>query len=258
MFLVLALIGFFFAHPDAEQNTTDLKANAPAIADHALRGAVIKADDAAAGLVADAKQKAAETVGGVVSAGKVKIDAAAATARLATIPVKGRAPKTGYSRDQFGPAWTDVDHNGCDTRDDILARDMTDDVFKPGTHNCVVLSGTLYDPYTDTVIAFQRGQRTSTAVQIDHRVPLSNAWQTGAQQWDAAKRKAFANDPANLIAVDGPTNGAKSDGDAATWLPPNTAYRCAYVAAQVQVKASYGLWVTQAEHDAIASILAGC
>ena len=177
---------------------------------------------------------------------------------LERLPVKGRAPKTGYDRDQFGQAWADVDRNGCDTRNDVLARDLGDVTFKPGTHDCVVLTGTLSDPYTGTTIDFRRGQDTSAAVQIDHRVPLSNAWQTGAQRWDAATRQQFANDPMNLAAVDGPTNSAKGDGDAATWLPPNKAYRCAYVAAQVEVKVKYGLWVTAPEHDAIARVLERC
>ncbi|MFF2246827.1 DUF1524 domain-containing protein [Arthrobacter sp. NPDC058130] len=177
---------------------------------------------------------------------------------LATLPVKGRAPKTGYSRDQFGPAWSDVDHNGCDTRNDMLRRDLTALALRPGTRDCVVLSGVLADPYTATAINFQRGNATSTAVQIDHVVALSDAWQKGAQQLSPAQRLSFANDPLNLLAVDGPANQSKSDGDAATWLPPNKSYRCDYVARQISVKSSYGLWVTQAEHDAIARVLSDC
>jgi hypothetical protein len=181
-----------------------------------------------------------------------------AAAALATLAVKGRAPKTGYSRDQFGAAWSDTDHNGCDQRNDVLARDMTGETFKKGTHDCVVLTGQLADPYTAKTIAFKRGQDTSDAVQIDHVVALSDAWQKGAQQLDAPTRLLLGNDPLNLMAVDGPTNQSKGDGDAATWLPPNNQYRCTYVARQVSVKAKYGLWVTQAEHDAIAGVLAGC
>ena len=177
---------------------------------------------------------------------------------LATIPVKGRAPKTGYSRDQFGQAWADVDRNGCDTRNDMLRRDLSDLALKPGTRDCVVLSGILNDPYTATLINFLRGTSTSTAVQIDHVVALSDAWQKGAQQLTEAQRVSFANDPLNLLAVDGPANQQKSDGDAATWLPPNKSYRCDYVARQISVKASYGLWVTRAEHDAMARVLADC
>lgn len=181
-----------------------------------------------------------------------------ALAALGTLEVKGRAPRTGYTREEFGPAWADVDRNGCDTRNDILDRDLTDKTFKAGTHDCVVLTGTLADPYTALTIAFQRGQDTSTAVQIDHVVALSDAWQKGAQQLDVDARRAFANDPLNLLAVDGPTNQAKGDGDAATWLPPNRSFRCEYVARQVAVKAAYALRVTQAEHDAIARVLDSC
>ena len=177
---------------------------------------------------------------------------------LATIPVKGRAPKTGYSRDQFGQAWADTDRNGCDTRNDMLRRDLTDLALKPGTRDCVVLSGVLNDPYTAALINFLRGESTSAAVQIDHVVALSDAWQKGAQQLTASQRLSFANDPLNLLAVDGPSNQQKSDGDAATWLPANKSYRCDYVARQISVKSSYGLWVTRAEHDAMARILAGC
>ena len=182
----------------------------------------------------------------------------AAVDMLATLPVKGRAPKTGYARTQFGAAWSDVDHNGCDTRNDILKRDMTNVTFKPGTHDCVVKTGTLNDPYTGKTINFVRGQHTSTAVQIDHVVALSDAWQKGAQQLNADQRLQLANDPYNLLAVDGPANQQKSDGDAATWLPANKAFRCEYVARQIGVKKKYSLWVTQAEHDAIAGILTTC
>jgi hypothetical protein len=181
-----------------------------------------------------------------------------AVAALATLPVKGRAPKTGYTREQFGAAWSDIDRNGCDQRNDVLARDMTKETFKPGTHDCVVLTGTLADPYTGRTIAFTRGQGTSEAVQIDHVVALSDAWQKGAQKLTPERRKHLGNDPLNLLAVDGPTNQSKGDGDAATWLPAVKSYRCSYVARQVAVKAKYGLWVTPAEHDAIAMVLAGC
>lgn len=186
------------------------------------------------------------------------VKAGSALAALATLMVKGRAPKTGYDRALFGQAWADVDRNGCDTRNDVLRRDLTAYVLKADTHGCLVLSGTLHDPYTATTIAFVRGQRTSTMVQIDHVVALSDAWQKGAQQWSTPWRTAFANDSLNLLAVDGPTNERKGDGDAATWLPPNKAYRCSYAVRQVAVKAKYGLWVTNAERDVLARILATC
>jgi Protein of unknown function (DUF1524) len=181
-----------------------------------------------------------------------------ALAALATLPVKGRAPKTGYDRDLFGPAWSDVDRNGCDTRNDILRRDLVDLALKPGTQGCVAAAGTLLDPYSAEPIPFVRGQGTSALVQIDHVVALSDAWQKGAQQWSPERRRAFANDPLNLLAVKGSLNQQKGDGDAATWLPPDKSYRCAYVARIVAVKQAYGLWVTPAERDAIAGILATC
>lgn len=189
---------------------------------------------------------------------QTQAQAGTALEQLGSIPIKGRAPKTGYSREEFGPAWADVDRNGCDTRNDILARDLTNQTFKPGTKDCVVATGTFADPYTGTVISFVRGNTTSTAVQIDHVVALSDAWQKGAQQLTAEERRQLANDPLNLFAADGPANSAKSDSDAATWLPSNKAFRCEYVARQTAVKAEYRLWMTQAEHDAIAAVLATC
>ncbi len=182
-------------------------------------------------------------------------EAGTALAALAALDVKGRAPKTGYDRDRFGQRWKDVDRNGCGTRDDILARDLAD-VIKDG--RCTVTSGILDDPFTGQVIPFLRGQDTSADVQIDHVVALSDAWQKGAQQLTAHQREVFANDPLNLLAVDGSANAQKSDGDAATWLPKNKAFRCAYVARQVSVKSAYALWVTQAEYDAIVRVLSEC
>lgn len=190
------------------------------------------------------------------TSGTQQAPAGTAAAALERLPVKGKAPKTGYSREQFGQAWHDVDANGCDTRDDVLARDMTDVVFSRNDP-CQVSSGVLVDPYTPKEIRFQRGPRSSE-VQIDHLVALSDAWQTGAQQWPADKREQFANDPLNLLAVDGPLNSAKGDGDAATWLPPNKGFRCQYVARQIAVKTKYGAWVTQAEHDAMSDVLDTC
>jgi hypothetical protein len=157
---------------------------------------------------------------------------------LATLPVRERGPKLGYARDQYGPAWADTDRNGCDTRNDILHRDLGGPDIKPGTHDCVVLTGTLADPYTSTQIRFERGG--ASEVDVDHVVALGNAWVTGAADWPFKQRLALANDPLNLLAVEASANRAKSDGDAATWLPPNHAYRCAYVARQIAVKAKYG------------------
>ena len=177
---------------------------------------------------------------------------------VGTLVVKGRAPKTGYSRAQFGPAWSDVDRNGCDTRNDVLKRDLKSIVFKSPNNPCVILSGILIDPYSGETIHFLRGVSTSALVQIDHVVTLSNAWQTGAFKLSADARKAFANDPLNLLAVKGSLNSQKGDGDAATWLPPRKSYRCAYVSRQIAVKAKYGLWLTAPEKAAILKILNTC
>ena len=178
--------------------------------------------------------------------------------QLNSLPVKGRAPKTGYTRAQFGQEWADIDRNGCDTRNDILKRDLTNIVFKAKTRECVVMSGVLIDPYSGDRMEFLRGEKTSSLIQIDHVVALSNAWQTGAFQKTLVERTQFANDPLNLLAVKGSLNNQKGDGDAATWLPPLKSYRCAYVARQIAVKKKYGLWVTPPEKAAIAAILAKC
>ena len=174
---------------------------------------------------------------------------------LARLPVRGKAPLTGYDRiGDFGDAWLDVDRNGCDTRDDVLRRDLR----LTRAAACKVFEGTLLDPYTNRRIDFLRGVDTSDAVQIDHVVALANAWRTGAQRLSRQQRERLANDPVNLFAVDGPTNQAKGDADAAAWLPPNRAFRCTYVAHQIAVKAGYGLWVTPAEHDAMERVLQTC
>ena len=195
-----------------------------------------------------------------LSMGQVPLEASTKTAVavLETLAVKGRAPKTGYERSQFGPTWSDVDRNGCDTRNDILYRDLTSKTFKSGTQNCVVLTGILSDPYSGEKISFVRGVGSSMDVQIDHVVALSNAWQTGAFKLSYDKRLAFANDPMNLLAVKGRLNSQKGDGDAATWLPPRRDIRCAYVAQQIVVKAKYKLWVTSAEKAAMVALLAKC
>ena len=177
---------------------------------------------------------------------------------LDSLTVKGRAPKTGYTRAQFGQTWADVNRNGCDTRNDILKRDLTDVVFREGTRNCVVESGTLIDPYTGATINFIKGEKSSMEVQIDHVVALSNAWQTGAFKLSLERRTEFANDPENLLAVQGRLNSQKGDGDAATWLPPLKKYRCTYVSKQISIKAKYNLWVTTPEKAAMKNILAKC
>lgn len=172
---------------------------------------------------------------------------------LQTLEVKGRAPKTDYSREQFGDGWEKI--LTCDTRNEILRRDLTNTVVNT---ECYVVSGTLLDPYTGKTIMFRRGSQTSQAVQIDHVVALSDAWQKGAQQLTYDERVRLSNDPLELLAVDGVANQEKSDGDAATWLPSNKQFRCQYVARQIAVKKKYKLWVTKAEKDAMLRVLQVC
>ena len=176
-----------------------------------------------------------------------------AKAELGKLEVKGRAPKTGYTRKQFGNGWGKI--NGCSVREVILARDLTDEKID---EKCRVLSGVLNDPYTGQTIHFRRGEKSSSKVQIDHVVALSDAWQKGAQQLSAEEREKLANDPLNLLAVDGPANQVKGDGDTVTWLPSNKPFRCQYVARQIAVKQRYRLWVTEAEKNAMAGILGKC
>lgn len=166
-----------------------------------------------------------------------------------TLVVAPQGSMTGYARDRFGQPWTDdVDveggRNNCDTRNDILARDLTSVVTLDG---CKVASGTLADPYTAEVIPFVRGRDTSALVQVDHLVALANAWVSGAWSWDLPALKNIANDPLNLLAVDGPANMGKGAKAADEWLPPNPAFRCTYVKQQVMVKNKYRLSVTAPE-----------
>ena len=173
---------------------------------------------------------------------------------LERLEVKGRAPKTGYSRGEYGDGWGIV--GGCDMRNIMLARGMTE--VELADDKCVVLSGILNDPYTGNTIDFKRGKETSGDVQIDHVVALSDSWQKGAQELSPNTRLRFANDPLNLLAVDGPTNQKKSDSDAASWLPSNKSFRCQYVARQIAVKDKYRLWLTDSEKSAIVRVLNGC
>lgn len=175
-----------------------------------------------------------------------------ALATLNALVVKGRAPKTGYSRKQFGSPWLDIDRNGCDARNDVLKRDFVNEVFKASTRKCKVVGGEWRDPYTGDTYFFDH---QPSEVSIDHVVALSDAWQKGAQQLTAAKRKNFANDPLNLIPTSKRVNSQKSDSDAASWLPPNKAFRCHYVARQIAVKYKYKLWVTRAEAQAMRTVL---
>ena len=177
-----------------------------------------------------------------------------ATAIIETLAVKGRAAKTGYDRSSFSH-WRDPDRNGCDARNDILRRDLTNLVIKSDSNGCKVLGGVLADPYSGKNIDFVFG---ASLIDIDHVVALSNAWQTGAFQFTSEIRLQFANDPLNLLAVSASLNRQKGDGDAATWLPPTKSYRCQYVARQIAVKKKYGLWLTKPEKVAMSTLLAKC
>jgi Protein of unknown function (DUF1524)/Excalibur calcium-binding domain len=171
------------------------------------------------------------------------------------IVIKGRGPMTGYTRSAFGDAWVDVNRNGCDTRDDILRRDLQQRTVRAGTQGCVITSGTLADPYTDTSTRYVRGH---SLVDIDHVVALGDAWQMGAARWATDERVAFANDPLNLLAVSSSANRQKGDADAASWLPHTSSFRCSYVARQVAVKLKYRLAATAAERVAMRRVLDGC
>jgi len=188
----------------------------------------------------------------VTSIAATKVSAASTLSKL---KVHAEASMSGYARKLFSDGWGSI--GSCDTRNYILQRDLKNITWKSGA-SCEVATGVLHDPYTGKVINFVRGVGTSIKVHIDHVVPIANAWRMGAQSWNSYKRYSFYNDPLNLLAVDGPTNEAKSDSDASQWLPPRASYRCAYVARQIAVKYRYGVWVTRAEKSVMASVLHAC
>ncbi|MGB3185583.1 MAG: HNH endonuclease family protein [Ornithinimicrobium sp.] len=196
------------------------------------------------------------------AAGDPESEAGTALGALSSLPVKAKAGNGGYDRDEFGSPWSDAtsthgSRNGCDTRNDVLRRDLDGLVVEPGTAGCVAQTGTLSDPYSGDQMPFVRGEDSASGIHIDHVVSLSDAWQTGAQQLSEDGREHLANDPLNP-AVDGSLNQSNGDGDAATWLPPNEAIRCDLVAQQVAVKGVYRLWVTTAEADAVSRVLGAC
>ena len=184
-----------------------------------------------------------------------------ALVKLQALPVKYQDPWDGFDRSQFGDPWSDdVDvqygHNGCNTRDDILHRDMKNIVMRAG--GCFVSSGTLFDEYTGNTLNFVRGPDTSDTVEVDHIVPLGDAWRKGAQELSVDERRNLANDPMNLQSVSRSVNQAKQAMDASQWLPPNADYHCTYVVRQIEVKSTYRMWVSQAEKDAMTQVLATC
>lgn len=235
------------ATPDADQ-----QAQAPVVVASEAPGALPSEDSSAETSPSPSASATPSPTASAVPAGESEANGTAMAAAL-ELTVKGRAPKTGYTREQFGSGWVDIDRNGCDTRNDELNLRLTN---KTMSGSCKVLSGDLQDPYTGTAIHFEHGG--ASEVDIDHMVALSDAWQKGAASWVFAQRVAFANDPLNLEPVDASANRQKGDGDTATWLPSNKSYRCTYVARQVAVKTKYGVWVTQAELDAMVRVLDTC
>lgn len=188
-----------------------------------------------------------------------------ALAALAALEVKGRAPMTGYDRAMFGQEWSDAarvpefGRNGCDTRNDLLARDLQRETVE--SNGCVVTQGVLaYEPYTGArnVYFDKHDGLYETDFDVDHLVSLSNAWVTGAQFWAPEKREELANTPINLLLTDPSQNRSKGDGDFATWQPPNKAFRCSLAARQIRVKAAFGLWITPPEKAAFERVLATC
>jgi hypothetical protein len=179
-------------------------------------------------------------------------------ARLVELPVSSGAFVQGYDRNFFGQTWADVDRNGCDTRNDILKRDLSDAVIKPGTFDCKVLSGALIDPFSGNSLSFVSGETTSFEVQIDHIVPLSWAWQNGASKWTDERRTAFANDPLNLLAVDGSLNMSKSDSGPSEWLPPNQPFHCDYAQHYGSVLVEYDLAIPRADLATLLELLGRC
>jgi hypothetical protein len=181
---------------------------------------------------------------------------------IRTVPVRAR--DYGYQRAAFGDAWDDETsapgaHNGCDTRNDILNRDLVDKTYVR-TNRCpdAVASGTLHDPYTNATIAFIRGNQVGASVQIDHIVPLAYAWDMGARDWPADIRLRFANDPANLLAVSGNANQDKGDQPPGAWMPENDAFWCQYSVQFADVIRGYGLSVDQASADELRKAALSC
>ncbi len=209
-----------------------------------------------------ASQPTLSSVGqGDVPAGT--LDPAAAATALAALPVAEKTSLDGYDRGcgegegcVFGPAWADVDRNGCDQRNDVLHRDLTAVQVREGTHDCVVVGGVLDDPYTGQTVTFVKAD--AAEVPIDHVVPLAAAWVQGAAAWSAEQRQSFANDLANLMATTRAANSAKGDSTAEEWVPADPSYGCSYATVVVTVKSHYALAVTPAEATALQSLLATC
>ncbi|WP_240623143.1 HNH endonuclease family protein [Schaalia canis] len=224
-----------------------------------LGGSSNPASAETSGSRADSPGASTSSDGGVLEGGEATMSPMEAEARsqLAELEVRPKAYVEGYDRSEFGPAWEDVDGNGCDTRNDVLARDLDNIRYRKGSR-CVIQTGTLHDPYVGVTMPFQRGDATSPLVQIDHVVALGDAWRAGAWEWSTAERVRFANDPENLLAVEGQANQDKEASRADQWMPPNRDYHCEYVARQIAVKHAWGLSVIESERQAMLDALDTC
>lgn len=186
-----------------------------------------------------------------------------ARAQLGGLTTADRHPDTPrYRRDAFGTPWADTDHDGCNQRDDVLLRDAepgTVRTRRQGRCDHDVLAGTWLDPYTGRTLTFTdlKTSRQAQAIQIDHLVPLAEAWVSGASSWTAQRRQAFATDLDELLAVDGPTNMAKSDDDPAAWRP-RRAFQCDYAIRWIGTKARWHLAVDASERRALVEMLDMC
>lgn len=248
--LTALALGFIFTNPSSYE-PTDNPASATAPGDNASASPASPASSSSGPNAADSQGNSYSNIEPTNAASQSPL----ALDVLEQLAVKGRAPKTGYSRDEFYSDWPKV--SGCSLRQIILKREFGDTAVL-ADDNCAVTKGTFTEPYTGQTLTFAEKSAISKGLQIDHVVALSDAWQKGAQNLSKEERYELATDPLNLLAVDSSANQQKSDGDAATWLPSNKPFRCQYVARQVSVKYKYRLWVTQAEHDAIKNILTAC
>jgi len=179
----------------------------------------------------------------------------ALVAMIDALPVSSSTPPAKYVRADFGAAWADTDRNGCDTRNDVLARDLLDAQTKPDTRGCVVTSGVLHDPYTGTTLTWTKA---GGGIDIDHVVPLEQAWAAGAWTWTTERREQFANDLPELQATVSSTNRAKGDSPIQTWTPPDPTYLCTYTTRWVQTKTTWQLTVTQDEKTRLLHLATNC
>ncbi|MFJ8692516.1 HNH endonuclease family protein [Streptomyces roseolilacinus] len=177
------------------------------------------------------------------------VSAATARTYLGQLAVRTEGSSTGYSRDLF-PHWS-TQYGACNTREVVLERDGVNVVQDS---SCAATSGRWYSEYDGATWT------VASDLDIDHVVPLAEAWRSGANSWTTTQRGSFANDLSRpqLIAVTDNVNQAKGDQDPAEWMPPRTAYRCTYARMWVHVKHHWGLSVDSAEKSALQSVLNGC